>query len=155
MGSDNPQSQGKTFDKVIIDVGRGTFAGGQVYVALSRCTSFEGVVLKKPVKRQNIFLDWRIVKFLTRFQYKLSERDIPLEEKVQIIKQAIKNDAFLEIVYLKPNDEKSRRIIKPYTVGEQTYLNKPFIGLTGYCTKRKEERVFRVDRILELKIVQA
>lgn len=40
------KSQGKSFDKVIIDIGRGAFAHGQVYVALSRCTSFEGLVLK-------------------------------------------------------------------------------------------------------------
>jgi len=47
------KSQGKTFDRVVVDIGRGTFAHGQVYVALSRCTSFEGLVLKKPIK--NIF----------------------------------------------------------------------------------------------------
>ena len=42
------KSQGKTFDKVIIDIGKGTFTHGQMYVALSRCTTLEGIVLKKP-----------------------------------------------------------------------------------------------------------
>ena len=42
------KSQGKTFKKAVIDVGRGIFAHGQMYVALSRCTSLEGIVLKQP-----------------------------------------------------------------------------------------------------------
>jgi len=37
------KSQGKTFDNVIIDIGRGAFAHGQTYVALSRCTSLEAL----------------------------------------------------------------------------------------------------------------
>lgn len=64
------KSQGKTFDKVIIDMGRGAFAHGQTYVALSRCTCLEGLVLKKPISKNHIFLDWRVIKFLTKFQYK-------------------------------------------------------------------------------------
>ncbi|HON71987.1 MAG TPA: WYL domain-containing protein, partial [bacterium] len=144
------KSQGKTFDRVIIDLERGVFAPGQVYVALSRCTSFEGIVLKKPVKKGHILLDKRIVEFLTRFQYKLSERDIPLEEKIRIINQAIKEKTPLSIVYLKPNDEKSRRIIQPYEVGEFSYNGKNFLGVYAYCYNRGGDRVFRVDRILEI-----
>ena len=41
------ESQGKTFDKVIIDMGKGAFEHGQTYVALSRCRSLEGIVLKQ------------------------------------------------------------------------------------------------------------
>lgn len=58
------KSQGKTFDKVIIDLGLGTFAHGQLYVALSRCTTMSGVVLKRPVDRRHIMMDQRVVKFL-------------------------------------------------------------------------------------------
>ncbi|MCS6988034.1 MAG: AAA family ATPase [Chloroherpetonaceae bacterium] len=60
------KSQGKTFDKVVIDLGRGTFAHGQLYVALSRCRSLEGIVLKKPVRRQDVIVDKRIVEFMRR-----------------------------------------------------------------------------------------
>ncbi|MBN2621063.1 AAA family ATPase [candidate division WOR-3 bacterium] len=147
------KSQGKTFDRVIIDVGRGTFAGGQMYVALSRCTAFQGIVLKKPVKKGNIFTDWRIVKFLTRYQYTLSDKKIPLDEKITRIQEAIDNSSALEIVYLKPNDEKSTRMITPSYVGEHVYKDRPFIGVTAYCHKRKEERVFRVDRILHMRVI--
>ncbi|MCX7994525.1 MAG: AAA family ATPase [candidate division WOR-3 bacterium] len=147
------KSQGKTFNKVIIDVGRGTFAGGQVYVALSRCTSFEGISLVKPIKKRHIFTDKKIVEFLTNFQYKLSEKEIPLQKKIEIIKDAIARSCSLEIVYLKPNDEKSKRIIRPFEIGEYDFQNKRFLGIRAYCDKRKEERTFRIDRILNLKMV--
>lgn len=148
------KSQGKTFDRVIIDMGRGAFAHGQTYVALSRCVSFEGIILIKPIKKSDIFMDWRIVRFVTGHQYGLSDRDMPFEDKLKTIRQAIKEGLCLEILYLKSSDEKSRRIIKPYDVGERTYLNTPFIGVEAFCIQRKENRTFRVDRILEMKVVE-
>ncbi len=84
------KSQGKTFDRVIIDMDKGAFAHGQTYVALSRCTSLEGITLKRPIKKSDIFMDWRIVRFMTSYQYSLSERDMPFEEKVEVIQEAIK-----------------------------------------------------------------
>jgi len=47
------KSQGQTFEKVIIDVGWGTFSHGQMYVALSRCTTLEGIVLKQPLNQKH------------------------------------------------------------------------------------------------------
>jgi ATP-dependent exoDNAse (exonuclease V) alpha subunit len=58
------KSQGKTFTHVIIDVGNGTFAHGQIYVALSRCTSFEGIILKKPILYRHILLDDNVTAFM-------------------------------------------------------------------------------------------
>lgn len=58
------KSQGKTFDNVIIDIDKGIFATGQMYVALSRCTSFEGIVLKTPINKYHIRTDSQIFKFL-------------------------------------------------------------------------------------------
>lgn len=57
------KSQGKTFDKVIIDLGYGAFAHGQAYVALSRCKSYEGVYLKAPLRYSDIILDQRVRDF--------------------------------------------------------------------------------------------
>jgi ATP-dependent DNA helicase PIF1 len=51
------KSQGKTFDKIIIDLGFGAFAHGQVYVALSRCTSLEGIILKQPIRKRDVWVD--------------------------------------------------------------------------------------------------
>jgi ATP-dependent exoDNAse (exonuclease V) alpha subunit len=60
------KAQGKTFDTVVIDVGRGTFAPGQAYVALSRCRSLEGLVLHTPLKPEHVRVDAHAQAFLTR-----------------------------------------------------------------------------------------
>jgi hypothetical protein len=147
------KSQGKTFDQVTIDMGRGAFAHGQTYVALSRCTSLEGITLKKPIRRSHIIMDRKIVDFLTSYQYLLSEIGMSLRDKLALIRKAIENEQWLEILYLKTSDVKSRRVIQPREVGEKLYLDKSFIGIDAYCLNRKEIRIFRVDRILEMKII--
>lgn len=57
------KSQGKTFDKVIIDMGTGAFEHGQTYVALSRCRTLGGIVLKQKLRPQDVMTDERIVEF--------------------------------------------------------------------------------------------
>ncbi len=57
------KSQGKTFDKVVIDLGRGAFEHGQTYVALSRCRTLEGIVLKEKLRPQDVLLDNRVVEY--------------------------------------------------------------------------------------------
>jgi len=59
------KSQGKTFDQVVIDIGEGTFVDGQLYVALSRCTSFKGIQLTVPIKKRHIRVDPRIDRFFS------------------------------------------------------------------------------------------
>jgi ATP-dependent DNA helicase PIF1 len=145
------KGQGKTFDKVIIDIGSGTFAHGQMYVALSRCTSLDGIVLKRPALKKHIWTNYQVMDFLTKYQYGRAEQDRPLDDKVDIIKIAIKNETPLEIVYLKPNDEKSVRTVIPKSVGEMEYRDKTYLGMRAFCLKRNEMRTFRVDRILEIK----
>jgi PIF1-like helicase/Helicase len=56
------KSQGLTFEKVVADLG-GAFAPGQVYVALSRCTSFQGLVLKTTIGASAIKTDPRVLQF--------------------------------------------------------------------------------------------
>jgi ATP-dependent exoDNAse (exonuclease V) alpha subunit len=60
------KAQGKTFDHVVIDFGRGTFAPGQAYVALSRCRRLEGLVLRTPLKPQHLGMDERVQAFFAR-----------------------------------------------------------------------------------------
>lgn len=57
------KSQGLTFSRVKIDFTGGVFAGGQAYVALSRCTSMEGISLKEPIKWEDIFIRKEVVNF--------------------------------------------------------------------------------------------
>ncbi len=147
------KSQGKTFERAIIDLGRRAFAAGQTYVALSRCTGLEGLSLARAVRASDVMTDWRIVRYVTGHQYRTSEQAMPLEEKIKLIERAIKDGSCLEIIYLKAADEKSRRTVKPLSVGDCRYNTSTFKGLQAHCLKRGEKRVFRVDRILELKAV--
>jgi ATP-dependent exoDNAse (exonuclease V) alpha subunit len=57
------KSQGKTFDRVIIDLGSGAFDYGQTYVALSRCRTLEGIHLKKKIRPNDILVDDRIIEY--------------------------------------------------------------------------------------------
>ena len=144
------KSQGKTFERVIIDTSRGMFAGGQAYVALSRCVSFEGIVLKTPFKKDYIKTDRRIFDFLFGGQYREAERQMPAAEKIKMIRWAIKKGNRLKMIYLKPNGIKSRREVKPLEEGKQSYGGKEFQGMRAFCMEAGAERTFRIDRILEL-----
>ena len=61
------KAQGKTFDKVVIDMGRGAFEYGQAYVALSRCRTLEGIVLHQRLRHEDIKVDERIVEYYETF----------------------------------------------------------------------------------------
>ena len=61
------KSQGQTFEKVIIDLGRGAFEHGQTYVALSRCRTLEGIVLSQAIRPRDILVDERVVQFYETF----------------------------------------------------------------------------------------
>jgi len=147
------KGQGNTFDKVIIDIGRGTFAHGQMYVALSRCTSLEGIVLRQLIQKKHVWTDYQIVKFLTRYQYRKAEQACTASEKMTIIEQAIRDKSTLRIVYLKPNDEKSTRVVEPINVGPMQFNDVTFTGMRAFCHNRNQERTFRVDRILQIEEV--
>ena len=60
------KSQGQTLQKVRVDLGRGAFAHGQVYVALSRCQSLEGLRLHRAIRPNDIRFDDRVLNFLGR-----------------------------------------------------------------------------------------
>ena len=57
------KSQGKTLEKVRVDLGSGAFDYGQVYVALSRCRSLEDIHLVRPVRHNDIKCDPVIKRF--------------------------------------------------------------------------------------------
>lgn len=145
------KSQGKTFDSVIIDMGRGAFAAGQTYVALSRCRSLEGLTLLKPLTASQIRLDYAIIKFLTSLQYSLVNERAPLSHKIELLRCAAKTKQKIEIIYLKAKDEKSRRTITPISLQEEEYAGFTFLALRAYCHLRRAERTFNTARILEIR----
>lgn len=62
------KSQGQTFDRIIIDLTGGAFEHGQVYVALSRCRTLEGIILKTEIWRNDILkVQSRVIEFMDGF----------------------------------------------------------------------------------------
>jgi len=86
------KSQGLTFDKVIVDAGK-AFAHGQVYVALSRCTSFEGLVLKTFITREALISDHSVDHFVEQ----LPEKE-PTQEKVDRLRHEYELETMLELI---------------------------------------------------------
>ena len=69
------KSQGLTFNNVIIDFTGGAFSSGQTYVALSRCTSLEGIVLLKPIDERDIIINPHVVDYSKRFNDRMLIED--------------------------------------------------------------------------------
>ncbi len=61
------KSQGKTFENMIIDLGKGAFEFGQTYVALSRCRTLGGIVLKQKLRPNDVMVDERIIDFYNQY----------------------------------------------------------------------------------------
>ncbi len=60
------KSQGQTYESVALDLSIPTFAAGQMYVALSRCTGLEGLYITQPVKASFIMVDAQVIDFMSR-----------------------------------------------------------------------------------------
>lgn len=83
------KSQGLTFDKAVIDCGD-AFAPGQVYVALSRCTSMKNMVLHSMITNRNIFSDPRIVDFSRRIMSEMTlENNLEQGKRIFALEQFI------------------------------------------------------------------
>jgi YD repeat-containing protein len=127
------KSQGLTFARVIIDFSGGVFAGGQAYVALSRCVSLEGIQLKKPISRSDIFVRPEIVSFAKRFNnehavdraLKKAQADIEYMEAVHAFDKG-DFDAFLEhfFVAIHSRYDIEKPIVKRYIRKKLGIVNK-------------------------------
>ena len=119
------KSQGLTFSNVVVDFSGGVFAGGQTYVALSRCTSLEGMVMKKQLNKSDIFIRPEIVEFSKNFNNKqLIDRSLKEAEADLLYLQTIKHfdqgdfgecvDAFFKAIHARYDIEKplQRRYIR-------------------------------------------
>lgn len=83
------KSQGLTFNNVIIDFAGGAFSSGQTYVALSRCTSLEGITLLKPLSERDIIVNSAIVAFSYKFNNQAIVDDaINLEKSAELYRRA-------------------------------------------------------------------
>jgi len=84
------KSQGLTFDKVMLDFSGGAFAGGQLYVALSRCVSLEGIVLKTKVSPRDVIVNKEVIAFSKSANNKgLIEKELTKAEAQDSFKLAL------------------------------------------------------------------
>lgn len=134
------KSQGKTFNRLRLDIGSGTFAAGQLYVALSRCTSFDGLSLAKPVKAAHILSDERIVDFMRSYT---AAGALPAETKIRLLRKAALERRKLEIAYRKTDGKLSRRVIIPTGIKGE--------NVQAFCIQRQQQRSFNINRIEMLK----
>ena len=84
------KSQGLTFDRAIIDA-KAAFAHGQVYVALSRCKTFEGMVLSAPLSTLGVKTDQTVLRFVEQ-----AEKNPPSEEKLAAAKRGYQQQLLTE-----------------------------------------------------------
>ncbi len=83
------KSQGLTFDKVIIDAGK-SFAAGQVYVALSRCTTLEGIVLHSRITQNVLYNDEKIDSFSSKHHHAAQLEYLLADAKSRFARQQLR-----------------------------------------------------------------
>ncbi len=122
------KSQGLTFNRVVVDLTGGVFAGGQTYVALSRCTSLDGLVLKSKISSRDIFVRKEIVEFSAQF----NDRRL-IEKSLQ--------ESEAELLY--------GRAARAFNQGDMSEAVEAF---SGAVSKRNELDNPLVRRLLRLKL---
>ncbi|MBO4814357.1 MAG: AAA family ATPase [Muribaculaceae bacterium] len=84
------KSQGLTFNRIVIDFAGGAFTSGQTYVALSRCTSLEGITLLKPLSGRDIIVSSSVVNFSRQFNNQMAITGALEQEKAaQLYRRAL------------------------------------------------------------------
>lgn len=144
------KSQGKTFDNALIDFGRGTFAHGQAYVALSRCRSVQGMVMRRNLRKSDIQMDRRIQVFFSRFHHHLSQQFLSHAKKKQLISSAIENKRTIKISYQRSLEIKSIFTIQPYELQKIDWNDTSFDALLAYAYDDEKEITMSLQRILWL-----
>ncbi len=102
------KSQGLTFERAIIDA-QAAFAHGQVYVALSRCKSFEGIVLRSKIEYASVKTDPVVKKYSAD-----AERNLPTESQVQEAKRLYQQSLLEELFSFKPIEQSLSRLRQTY-----------------------------------------
>jgi len=141
------KSQGLTFDKVVVDAGR-SFAAGQVYVALSRCRSLEGIVLHSLITPSALYKEPRVDEFSASNQTAGQLEGELASEKIEYARYLmLRQFAFSELSgYLQPwqqlvTDQKSPTTKVAKTVYDRVSLQMDHINTTAEKFRRQLQRL--------------
>lgn len=155
------KSQGKTFDKITVDVGTGAFAHGQIYVALSRCRTIEGIILNNPIRNNDIIVDPRVIEYYktksipqakTTTILNQPKKDLSIKDELQ---KAINGNHKIKIQYENFDGEVSEREISELKMTEEfNDFGYDKQHIKGYCHLRNEERSFKISRIKKIELIK-
>lgn len=129
------KSQGLTFDKVIIDAGK-SFAAGQVYVALSRCRTLDGIVLHSLISQHILYGDEKIIEFTDAHHSASDLKEILEEAKIEFANEQLKKhfdfnrlrskiDDWKELLFEKeiPKKEKALKVFETITTNIEAIVS--------------------------------
>jgi hypothetical protein len=145
------KSQGKTFKKAIIDFGDKSFTHGQTYVALSRCTSLDGLILTKKLNLSHIIMDKRVSAFMSKYKFDIANKNLNLESKILILEDAIKNKNKVVIDYLKGKDNQFVMKVEPIGISKESHKGSSFMALKAFC-EQNSTKIFSIKRILNIRL---
>ncbi len=124
------KSQGQTYESVAIDLTTATFAAGQLYVALSRCVSLEGLYLKMPIKRGHIIVEPKVTEFMSRRETILVEA----KEETQMVEVAMARVAEVPPVINRqnvfPSRDEPQRLLQQEEITPRKKHGRPRTGRT-------------------------
>ena len=140
------KSQGLTFNNIVIDFAGGAFSSGQTYVALSRCTSLEGITLLKPLSQRALIVNTAIVDFSRQFNNQAIINDAMVLEKANglytMASIAFDNDDFARCVDCLAQAMQLRNLI-------QEPLTKRFIKIKFNKFRKLNEKIKTLEEVID------
>ncbi|MGE5943770.1 MAG: helix-turn-helix domain-containing protein [Flavobacteriales bacterium] len=140
------KSQGLTFEKAIIDA-QASFAHGQTYVALSRCKTLGGIVLKYPIEKSSIINDMRVTSFTEAVENNPPNETILNESQkiyqLSLIQELLNYHAFLQPinrlldVYYKNSSSLKGHIVEPLNTIKEEGITKLLKLNTSFMAQLK------------------
>lgn len=126
------KSQGLTFDRAIIDAGK-AFSPGQVYVALSRCRTIEGIVLKSPINYNSIAVDSTVAHFSS-----LKPDELVVNSELELAKKQYRIQLLLQLYSFSSIYSRARSWMYN-TKGEESSFNEDTVPFATKICKQLEE----------------
>lgn len=152
------KSQGKTFDRIVLLLPGRMFAFGQLYVALSRARSVDGIALNREIHPGDVLSDARVSRFLAQLQWHIADWKYPREQRDYQLKKAEQAMMPVTVSYVTSENERQRlrfrrvRLLpdEPVVSGQLmtagTTLSIPLEQITGIEVHEGESTQHQVER---------